>query len=177
MPKGDRPERKARRSRRAEAEKAELVAAADDEEGMVIEVGGEGPLYAVSSAVCPWPKEQLVSMVSQHEAREEARRAGHGPIGIGRCPRCKCYNEVMTDMRGWSAAMPGLIEAVVLVKRADNGLEWPLSAGARHSWAEIEARGRTIREDFAAEYGLTLPLVAIDLGRWDKGDGPFEAVT
>ena len=45
-----------------------------------------------------------------------------------------------------------------------------------HSWAEIEARGRTIREDFAAEYGLTLPLVAIDLGRWDKGDGPFEAV-
>ena len=48
--------------------------------------------------------------------------------------------------------------------------------GARHSWAEIEARGRTIREDFAAEYGLTLPLVAIDLGRWDKGDGPFEAV-
>ena len=52
-----------------------------------------------------------------------------------------------------------------------------LSAGARHSWAEIEARGRTIREDFAAEYGVTLPLVAIDLGRWDKGDGPFEAVT
>ena len=41
MPKGDRPERKARRSRRAEAEKAELVAAADDEEGRVIEVGGE----------------------------------------------------------------------------------------------------------------------------------------
>ena len=115
-------------------------------------------------------------MVSQHEAREEARRAGHGPIGIGRCPRCKCYNEVMTDMRGWRAAMPGLIEAVVLVKRADNGLEWPLSAGARHSWAEIEARGRTIREDFAAEYGVALPIVAIDLGRWDKGDGPFEAV-
>ena len=75
-----------------------------------------------------------------------------------------------------AAAMPGLIEAVVLVKRADNGLEWPLSAGARHSWAEIEARGRTIRDDFAAEYGVSLPLVAIDLGRWDKGDGPFEAV-
>ena len=72
--------------------------------------------------------------------------------------------------------MPALIEAVVLVKRADNGLEWPLSAGARHSWAEIEARGRTIREDFAAEYGVSLPIVAIDLGRWDKGDGPFEAV-
>ena len=53
---------------------------------------------------------------------------------------------------------------------------WPLSAGARHSWAEIEARGRTIREDFAAEYGVSLPIVAIDLGRWDKGDGPFEAV-
>ena len=52
----------------------------------------------------------------------------------------------------------------------------PLSAGARHSWAEIEARGRTIREDFAAEYGVSLPIVAIDLGRWDKKDGPFEAV-
>ena len=42
--------------------------------------------------------------------------------------------------------------------------------------AEIEARGRTIRDDFAAEYGVSLPIVAIDLGRWDKGGGPFEAV-
>ena len=42
MPKSDRSERKKwRRSRRAESEQAELVAAADEEEGTVIDHGGE----------------------------------------------------------------------------------------------------------------------------------------